>query len=496
MFSLIPKNDKKQAIRVKRQLLADVVFLIICITVWLAAKEGLVNMSYTQLAFFSLVVASPQIIFYSVIRLGANKAFKDPSLTLPQICAALISISIFMYFVQNIRGGIIVFYFLIIFFGAFQLNRNGFIIVSLVAIVGYGIVIILDVINPKPDFNLALNIVQWVICLLGLSFVSFIGSYLNKIRSKLKRREGELKTTKSKLHEAILEIQQNAEVLNNSSTELSCLSDQLSQGATEVSSISDNVVGAYNDFSDNTKTVAASMEQLSANAQMVASSVEEMTVTINEIAENSNDAQKIAFDAVSQSDSVSIKVHKLGQSAQEVGAVTEAIKDISEQTNLLALNATIEAARAGEAGRGFSVVANEIKELAKQTSDATLKIKTQIEDIQSATSDTVNEIAQVSNIIKDLNDIVTIIASSIEEQSSTTNEIAGSVAQSSVGITEINDSMAKSTISAEAISQDISKANQAALSMEDRSSQVNVNVKKLLNMSNQLTNLVDRFSTI
>ena len=63
------------------------------------------------------------------------------------------------------------------------------------------------------------------------------------------------------------------------------------------------------------------------------------------------------------------QVDELGVNAREIGQVTEVISDISEQTNLLALNATIEAARAGDAGKGFSVVANEIKELARQTSD-------------------------------------------------------------------------------------------------------------------------------
>jgi methyl-accepting chemotaxis protein len=70
----------------------------------------------------------------------------------------------------------------------------------------------------------------------------------------------------------------------------------------------------------------------------------------------------------------------------EISKVTETITEISEQTNLLALNATIEAARAGEAGKGFAVVANEIKELAKQTSDATQEIKRKIESVQASTT--------------------------------------------------------------------------------------------------------------
>jgi methyl-accepting chemotaxis protein len=83
----------------------------------------------------------------------------------------------------------------------------------------------------------------------------------------------------------------------------------------------------------------------------------------------------------------------LGSSAKSIGNVVETITEISEQVNLLALNATIEAARAGEAGKGFAVVANEIKELAKQTAEATQDIRLKIETIQGSTEGTVTEIS-------------------------------------------------------------------------------------------------------
>ncbi len=95
----------------------------------------------------------------------------------------------------------------------------------------------------------------------------------------------------------------------------------------------------------------------------------------------------------------------LGMAAQAIGQVTETITEISGQTNLLALNATIEAVRAGEAGKGFAVVANEIKELAKQTAEATQAIKGKIEDVQTPTASTVTEIDQISTVINGVNEI-------------------------------------------------------------------------------------------
>jgi methyl-accepting chemotaxis protein len=130
---------------------------------------------------------------------------------------------------------------------------------------------------------------------------------------------------------------------------------------------------------------------------------------------------------------------ELGGAANKIGKVTETITEISEQTNLLALNATIEAARAGEAGKGFAVVANEIKELAKQTAEATLDIKTLIDDVQNTTRSTGGEINRISEVISGVNENV--------NQSSTMSSV---------------------------ISQDITGVSSAAQNITSRSNEVKV----------------------
>ncbi len=121
----------------------------------------------------------------------------------------------------------------------------------------------------------------------------------------------------------------------------------------------------------------------------------------------------------------------LGESTIRIGRDTEAITEISEQTNLLALNTTIEAARAGEAGKGFVVVANEIKELARQTASATVDIKNQITEMPATSSTTVNDIKEISVVIVELNNVINTITTEVEEQSAATNEMAGNIAQTS-----------------------------------------------------------------
>ena len=132
-------------------------------------------------------------------------------------------------------------------------------------------------------------------------------------------------------------------------------------------------------MSSNMASVAAATEETATNVNVMTTATEEITTTVGEIQQSTLSAKEITGDAVKQASDIVNKVDELGVAAQDIGKVTETITEISAQTNLLALNATIEAARAGEAGKGFAVVANEIKDLAKQTADATGEIKTRIE---------------------------------------------------------------------------------------------------------------------
>jgi methyl-accepting chemotaxis protein len=131
------------------------------------------------------------------------------------------------------------------------------------------------------------------------------------------------------------------------------------------------------------------------------------------------------------------RVAKLGESSAQIGRVIKLITEIAEQTNLLALNATIEAARAGEAGRGFAVVASEVKELATGTARATGDISRQVEAIQHDVASAVESIRQISGIVATINDLQTRIATAVEQQTATTSEITRSMAEAAKGSRDI-----------------------------------------------------------
>jgi methyl-accepting chemotaxis protein len=283
------------------------------------------------------------------------------------------------------------------------------------------------------------------------------------------------------------------QMVTTSSNDLAAVSRQLTAAAKDTADKSLSVSAATEEMSTNMQSVSAAMEQSTSNINIVASSTEEMTSTINEITHNAEKARFISEGAVKQSRQATDKMTLLSEAAHKIGRVTETITEISEQTNLLALNATIEAARAGEAGKGFAVVANEIKDLARQTAEATIDIKNQINDMQTTTSTTVEDIEKISTVIVEINQMINGIAAAVEEQSAATSEIAGNIAQASEGIAEVNNNVAQSTVVITEITGDIAGINQQAAQVNDGSGQVQNSAQGLAQLAAQLEQLVKQF---
>ncbi|WP_116116364.1 methyl-accepting chemotaxis protein [Austwickia chelonae] len=214
-------------------------------------------------------------------------------------------------------------------------------------------------------------------------------------------------------------------------------SQAVAAASEELSAVSAQVGSSAEHSSSQLAIVTNSAEDVSRNVQTVAAGTEEMTASIREIAKNAQDAAGVAASAVAVADQTNATVAKLGESSAEIGEVIKTITSIAEQTNLLALNATIEAARAGEAGKGFAVVANEVKDLAQETSKATEDIAHRVEAIQVDTQAAVAAISEISSIIAQINDTQSTIASAVEEQTATTNEMSRNVTDAAAGASSI-----------------------------------------------------------
>jgi methyl-accepting chemotaxis protein len=285
----------------------------------------------------------------------------------------------------------------------------------------------------------------------------------------------------------------NAGQLASTSTQLSATATQLAGGAEETNSQAATVAAAAEEMSTNMTNMAASTEQMTANVKAVSTAVEELTASIGEIAKTAGQTSTIASTAAQLADSSNVTIAQLGTAADEIGKVIEVIQDIAEQTNLLALNATIEAARAGEAGKGFAVVATEVKELAKQTANATQDIRSRIEGIQASTGEAVRSIKEVGEAIQRVNSASTTIAAAVEQQSITTKEIASNVNQTATAASTVSTGVAESAAACAEITRNMAGVDQAAKQTAQGASQTQVVGSELSALSEQLRGMVAQF---
>jgi methyl-accepting chemotaxis protein len=225
---------------------------------------------------------------------------------------------------------------------------------------------------------------------------------------------------------AIVDVQ--SEELAGSSKKLSVVSREMQIDAKEASSQAAVVSTASQEIAHIVQTVAAATEQLNAS--------------IKEIAASASGTARTVATAVKIAEQTNEAVAHLGRSSKDIRQVVNLIAAVARQTNLLALNATIEAARAGEAGRGFAVVAHEVKELAKQTAQATEDIGQKIEVIQSDTAVAVKAIEQIHSIVGQLNLTSSTIASAAEEQTAATAGISRSMREAATGSAKITNGIA------------------------------------------------------
>jgi methyl-accepting chemotaxis protein len=297
----------------------------------------------------------------------------------------------------------------------------------------------------------------------------------------------------SNLEKMFREVNNGILTLTAASTGLGAISKQMNQGAELTSGKAHTVAAAAEEMSANMNNVAAASEQAAVNIGIMATATEEMSATVQEIAQNSERSRSITSEAVSKAETATTTIDELRVAAQDITKVVEVISEISDQTNLLALNATIEAARAGEAGKGFAVVANEIKELAKQTAQATVEISQKITCVQSSTTDAVTQIQQVAEIINQVNEISSTIATAVEEQSIATREISINASQAAQGIIEVNANVATISTVTNDISKEIAEVNQSADEIATSSSQVNVSAQDLQKLAGRLTKITGQF---
>jgi methyl-accepting chemotaxis protein len=249
----------------------------------------------------------------------------------------------------------------------------------------------------------------------------------------------------------------------------------VSQAVEDLNAVSNTLNQAAGTTIRQTGFAETAVAEAAVNVGMVSSGTTQLTASIAEIAARAAESNSVARKALATAQETMGTMRHLEASATAIGKVVDLIRSIAEQTNLLALNATIEAARAGEAGRGFSVVAGEVKALASQTARATDDIARQIAAIQSSSSDASEALTSVNAIIETLSGLSGAVAAAVEEQSAAVNSIASNVvvaASKAQAGTQAMGEVGQATHKAEAVASEVGELSQRlraeAAMVEDR----------------------------
>ena len=225
---------------------------------------------------------------------------------------------------------------------------------------------------------------------------------LNEATGEMERRHAELVQAQENQLEVANVMAQAIETFSQSTATLRAT-------ATGLSEVSTRSV-------DSANALAESSEQASRNIQTIASTTEELAASVREIQRMTNVSATTTAGAVESSQLAVSTIKGLCEASRKVDRIVGTISQVASQTRMLALNATIEAARAGDLGRGFSVVASEVKGLAHQTSEATQSITVQIEGLQSSSLEAAEVVEQVGKDISSLNQISNEIAEAVLQQ--------------------------------------------------------------------------------
>lgn len=228
-------------------------------------------------------------------------------------------------------------------------------------------------------------------------------------------------------------------------------------------------------------TAASEVTETTSRSVLVAASgAEELSGSIREINTQVTRSAQIAGDAAKDAAITADNVKALTEAAGKIGDVVNLIRDIAEQTNLLALNATIEAARAGEAGRGFAVVASEVKQLASQTAKATGEIGAKIDEIQAATTATVSSIDRIVATIRTIREVTEAIAGAVEEQGAATQEIAANTQRAASGAQQVFGTISAVGNAAERTSSEADHITRLSSALQHQSSEMRATVDRFI----------------
>lgn len=332
-----------------------------------------------------------------------------------------------------------------------------------------------------------------------------------KIKNTSKDEIGQLILSTNHMQESlqhiIKQVGMNSEHVTASAEELTASAEQ-SRTATEdiVTTMQDISINTDNETS-NVKKTSLAINEMSVGIQQIATSSDNVSNTAIHASEKAMDGNQAIQTAVRQMKSINQSVNGLAEvigglenRSKEIGQIVDAISDIAAQTNLLALNAAIEAARAGEHGRGFSVVADEVRNLAVQSAISAQQISQLVETIQRETGTavtsmemTTKEVDEGINIIYNAGNSFYLIEESINEVSNQIQEVSAAIQQMTAGAEQIVQSIETITLLSEMVESNTQKVSAATEEQLASMEEITISASSLSKMAVELQELIGKF---